>query len=88
MTRASVARVVDRSLERLRVERLDRWQGSWGDYAVPGYVETAGWLAELRAAGKIKIRNTIKKRSPRIAAKIGDEIWAALDAQTGLGRSS
>jgi transposase len=36
----------------------------------------------LRAAGKIKIRNAIKKRSPRIAAKIGDEIWAALDAQT------
>lgn len=36
----------------------------------------------LRAAGKIKIGNTIKKRSPRIAAKIGDEIWAALDAQT------
>jgi transposase len=35
----------------------------------------------LRAAGKIKIRNTIKKRSPRIAAKIGDEIWAALEAQ-------
>ena len=36
----------------------------------------------LRAAGMIKIRNAIKKRSPRIAAKIGDEIWAALDAQT------
>jgi transposase len=36
----------------------------------------------LRTAGKIKIRNTIKKRSPRIATKIGDEVWAALDAQT------
>ena len=36
----------------------------------------------LRDVGKTKIGNTIKKRSPRIAAKIGDEIWAALDAQT------
>ena len=32
----------------------------------------------LKDAGKTKIRNTIKKRSPRIATKI----WAALDAQT------
>ena len=38
--------------------------------------------AALRAAGKTKIRNTIKKRSPRIAAKIADEIWAALEAQS------
>jgi transposase len=35
----------------------------------------------LRTAGKIKIRNTIKKRSPRLAAKITDEVWAALNAQ-------
>ncbi len=36
----------------------------------------------LRAAGKAKVRNAIKKRSPRLANKITDEIWAALDAQT------
>ena len=36
----------------------------------------------LRAAGKTKIRNVIKKRSPRLAAKVTDEIWSALDAQT------
>ncbi len=36
----------------------------------------------LRAAGKTKIRNLIKKRSPRLAEKITGEIWAALDAQT------
>jgi hypothetical protein len=39
-------------------------------------------LATLQAAGKVKIRNTIKRRSPRVAAKIADEIWAALEAQT------
>ncbi len=36
----------------------------------------------LRAAGRIKIRNVIKKRSPRLASKVADEIWAALEAQT------
>jgi transposase len=36
----------------------------------------------LREAGRIKIRNAIKRRSPRIADKVADEIWAALDAQT------
>jgi transposase len=35
----------------------------------------------LRDAGRTKIRNVIKKRSPRIAGKIADQIWAALDAQ-------
>lgn len=36
----------------------------------------------LRAAGKAKVRNVIKKRSPRLAAKVSDEIFDALDAQT------
>jgi len=36
----------------------------------------------LKAAGKTRIRNTIKKRSPRIAAKYSDQIWEALQAQT------
>ena len=38
--------------------------------------------AALREAGRTKIRNAIKKRSPRIADKVADEIWAALNAQT------
>lgn len=36
----------------------------------------------LQAAGKTRVRNAIKKRSPRLAGKVTDEIWAALDAQT------
>ena len=54
LTRDSVQRVIDRSLERLRVERLDLVQLSWWDYAVPGYVQTAHWLGDLRDAGKIR----------------------------------
>lgn len=36
----------------------------------------------LRAAGKARVRNAMKKRSPRIADKVATEIWAALEAQT------
>lgn len=36
----------------------------------------------LRAAGKTRVRTVIKKRSPRLADKVTDEIWAALDAQS------
>lgn len=36
----------------------------------------------LREAGRTKIRNAIQKRSPRIADKVADEIWATLGAQT------
>jgi len=36
----------------------------------------------LRGAGRTRIKNTIKKRSPRLATKFADEIWTALQAQT------
>ncbi len=54
LDKESVERVIDRSLQRLGVERLDLVQFSWWDYGVPGYVEAARWLTELRAAGKIR----------------------------------
>ena len=53
LDRAHVQRVVDRSLERLGVERIDLMQLHWWDYAVPRYVETAHWLRDLQQAGKI-----------------------------------
>ena len=53
-SRADVVRGVDRSLARLGVERLDLVQLHWWDYGVPGYVDAAGWLDELRRAGKIR----------------------------------
>ena len=36
----------------------------------------------LKVAGRTRIRNVIKKRSPRLANKVADEIWEALTAQT------
>jgi aryl-alcohol dehydrogenase-like predicted oxidoreductase len=53
--RRYVERVIDRSLQRLRTERLDLVQFHWWDYAVPGWQEAAGWLAGLRKAGKIRL---------------------------------
>ena len=53
-SRADVTHGIDRSLARLGVESLDLVQLHWWDYDVPGYVEAAGWLDELRRAGKIR----------------------------------
>lgn len=53
-TRADVARGVDRSLGRLGMDALDLVQLHWWDYDVPGYVQAASWLDELRAAGKVR----------------------------------
>lgn len=44
---------VDRSLRRLGVERLDLVQFHWWDFAVPGWIEAAGFLADLARGGKI-----------------------------------
>jgi len=53
--RRHVERIIDRSLRRLGVERLDLVQFAWWDYTVPRYVETALWLDEQRRAGKIRL---------------------------------
>jgi aryl-alcohol dehydrogenase-like predicted oxidoreductase len=53
VTRSYVEGVIDRSLQRLRTERLDLVQFHWWDYEVPGYLEAAGHLVDLQRAGKI-----------------------------------
>ena len=53
--RAYVVRIIDRSLQRLGVDRLDLVQFSWWDYDVRGYLEAAGWLAQLQTEGKIRL---------------------------------
>ena len=53
-SRRDVTRGIDRSLARLRIETLDLVQLHWWDYDVPGYAEAAGWLDDLRRAGKIR----------------------------------
>ncbi len=58
INKAYVERIIDRSLRRLGVERLDMVQFSWWTYTIPGWVETALWLKELQQAGKINLIST------------------------------
>jgi aryl-alcohol dehydrogenase-like predicted oxidoreductase len=70
-SRVDVARGIDRSLARLGVDRLDLVQLHWWDYDVPGYVEAAAWLDELRLAGKIRhvgLTNFDQERLQQIVA--------------------
>ena len=48
-----VRRIVETSLRRLRMDRLDLVQFHWWDYDVPRYLEAIGWLDELRREGKV-----------------------------------
>ncbi len=54
LTHAYTDRVIERSLRRLKIERLDLVQFHWWDFDIPGYVEAAGRLVELQRAGKIR----------------------------------
>jgi aryl-alcohol dehydrogenase-like predicted oxidoreductase len=53
--RRYVRTIIERSLQRLGQERLDLVQFHWWDYRVPGCVEAALWLEELRTEGKIHL---------------------------------
>jgi aryl-alcohol dehydrogenase-like predicted oxidoreductase len=53
LDRRYVEAIIDRSLRRLDMERLDLVQFHWWDFTVPRYVETALELDRLRRAGKI-----------------------------------
>jgi aryl-alcohol dehydrogenase-like predicted oxidoreductase len=55
LDRRGVRRVVERSLQRLRVERLDLVQFHWWDYTIPGATQAALWLDELRRDGSIEL---------------------------------
>lgn len=54
LKKEDTTRIIDRSLKRLGVERLDLVQFAWWTYDVPGYVETAIHLTELKQQGKIR----------------------------------
>jgi aryl-alcohol dehydrogenase-like predicted oxidoreductase len=53
ISKANVESVIDQSLRRLNLERLDLVQFHWWDYAHPRWLDAAVWLNELRLAGKI-----------------------------------
>lgn len=64
--REHVELIIDRSLKRLGMERLDLVQFHWWDFAVPRYVETALELDRLRRAGKIAHIGLTNFETPRL----------------------
>jgi aryl-alcohol dehydrogenase-like predicted oxidoreductase len=55
LSRADVRDAVERSLRRLRSERLDLMQFHWWNYDAPGMIEAAGHLLDLQREGKIHL---------------------------------
>ena len=54
INRDYVEAIINRSLRRLGMETLDLVQFHWWDFGIPGFVETAGILADLQREGKIR----------------------------------
>jgi aryl-alcohol dehydrogenase-like predicted oxidoreductase len=73
LDRSAVERIIDRSLDRLKVESLDLVQFHWWNYDVPGWEQAAGWLDELRRTGKIRhlgLTNFNSEKTAAIAAEV------------------
>jgi aryl-alcohol dehydrogenase-like predicted oxidoreductase len=70
LTKPMVTAIIDRSLMRLKADRLDLVQFHWWNYAAPGMVEAALWLKELQAAGKIDRIGGTNFDTPSTAAMI------------------
>jgi len=68
--KAYVRGIIERSLKRLRAERLDLVQFHWWDYTIPGCIETAQWLDELRREGKIDLLGGTNFDSAHLEAMI------------------
>ena len=58
LKRSHIEAIVNTSLSRLGVERLDLAQFHWWDYRIPRYVEAMSWLSDLQTAGKIRLLAT------------------------------
>jgi len=70
ISKSHVTRVIDQSLRRLSMERLDLVQFHWWDYAVPGHVDAALWLVDLQREGKIHLLGGTNFDTPHSAELI------------------
>jgi aryl-alcohol dehydrogenase-like predicted oxidoreductase len=85
LDRRTVRATVERSLKRLRAERLDLVQFHWWDYAVSGCVEAGLWLDELRAEGKIALLGGTNFDAPHTEALVAAGMpLAAMQVQYSL----
>src|SRR5262249_61630460 len=77
LQRRDVQQIVDTSLARLGLERLDLVQFHWWDYRVPGYVEAMHWLDDLRSAGKVELIGTTNFDPRRLAEILASGVCVA-----------
>jgi aryl-alcohol dehydrogenase-like predicted oxidoreductase len=85
ISKAYVEGVIDTSLRRLNLERLDLVQFHWWAYDVDGWLKTAGWLKELQTAGKIDKVSATNFDSDHIAALFASGVsLASLQLQYSL----
>jgi aryl-alcohol dehydrogenase-like predicted oxidoreductase len=64
--RSDIEFLVDRARARLGMDCLDLVQFHWWDYEIPGYVDSMGWLADMRREGKIRLVGTTNFDVPRL----------------------
>lgn len=85
ISKAYVEGVIDTSLKRLNLERLDLVQFHWWAYDIDGWLKTAGWLKELQQEGKIDKVSATNFDSDHIEALIGSGVpLASLQLQYSL----
>ena len=74
ISKAYVAGIIDQSLRRLKLDRLDLVQFHWWDYAMPRWRDTVHWLDELRQAGKINKVSLTNFDTAHLLTMVGDGI--------------
>ncbi len=70
LRRVDIERLIDRSLRRLGVERLDLVQFHWWDCDIPGAVDAALHLRDLQTAGKIEQLGVTNFDTPQLTAML------------------
>lgn len=82
---AYIRRIVERSLQRLQLQRLDLVQFHWWDYRVPGWVEAALALSALQREGLIRLVGGTNFDTPHSAAMRGAGVaLASMQVQYSL----
>ncbi len=82
--RKYVENIIDRSLKRLQVERIDLVQLHWWDWEVNNYLSTMEFLSELKAKGKIAEIGLTNVNSKYLLEFLGYFDIASLQVQISL----
>lgn len=85
LTRDGLQETIDRSRDRLGVERLDLVQFHWWDYAQGDWLQAAGWLREFQNEGRINLLGGTNFDTDHVAAMLDNGIrLASMQVQYSL----